>query len=114
MQTNEDRLQQVLTIFLDNAIKFTPAGGEVTLGALRQASYVRVFVRDTGIGMDEYTARHAFDRFHQADPSHGSKGSGLGLAIAHEIMQRLGGRITVRSKEGEGSEFSFLVKAEEA
>ena len=114
VQTNEDRLQQVLTIFLDNAIKFTPAGGEVTLGALRQASYVRVFVRDTGIGMDEYTARHAFDRFHQADPSHGSKGSGLGLAIAHEIMQRLGGRITVRSKEGEGSEFSFLVKAEEA
>lgn len=111
--TNEDRLQQVLTILLDNAIKFTPAGGQVTLGAHREARYVRFSVRDTGIGMDDYTARHAFDRFHQADPSHGAKGSGLGLAIAREIMQRLGLRMLVKSAPGEGSEFSFLVRTEE-
>jgi len=111
--TNEDRLQQVLTILLDNAIKFTPAGGTVTLSALQEARYVRFSVRDTGIGMDEYTQRHAFDRFHQADASRGAKGSGLGLAIAREVMQRLGTRIVVRSKPGEGSEFSFLIRVAE-
>ncbi|MBQ7454896.1 MAG: HAMP domain-containing protein [Clostridia bacterium] len=110
VSSNEDRLQQVMTILLDNAIKFTPAGGTVTLGAQRQARGARLFVRDTGVGMDEYTVQHAFDRFHQADPSHGEKGSGLGLAIAYEIMRRMGGHIAVRSKPGEGSEFSFLVK----
>ena len=110
--TNEDRLQQVLTILLDNAIKFTPAGGSVTLGAMQEGRHVRFSVRDTGIGMDEYTVQHAFDRFHQADPSHGAKGSGLGLAIAQEIMARLGSRILIKSKPGEGSEFAFLIRTE--
>ena len=108
--TNEDRLQQVLTILLDNAIKFTPAGGEVTLSAEQEARHVRFSVRDTGIGMDAYTLEHAFDRFHQADPSHGAKGSGLGLAIAREVMQRLGSRIVAHSEPGKGSEFSFLIR----
>ena len=111
--TNEDRLQQVLTILLDNAIKFTPAGGQVTLLARPEGRHVRFSVRDTGIGMDEHTLRHAFDRFHQADPSHGEKGSGLGLAIAQEVMRRLDGHITAKSKPGEGSEFSFLLKTTE-
>ena len=110
VETNEDRLQQVLTILLDNAIKFTPEGGTVTLAAAAESRYVRFSVRDTGIGMDEYTVKHAFDRFHQADPSHNSKGSGLGLAIAQEVMQRLDGHITVKSAPGAGSEFAFLVK----
>ena len=110
--TNEDRLQQVLTILLDNAIKFTPAGGKVTLGARREARYVRLWVSDTGIGMDAHTARHAFDRFHQADPSHKAQGSGLGLSIAREIMRRLGLHMLVKTAPGEGSEFSFLVRTE--
>ena len=110
--TNEDRLQQVLTILLDNAIKFTPAGGEVALCAQQEARYVRFSVRDNGIGMDEHTLRHAFDRFHQADTSHGAKGSGLGLAIAREIMQRLDSRIVARSAPGKGSEFSFLIRVQ--
>ncbi len=110
LYTNEDRLQQVLTILTDNAVKFTPAGGRVTLGAHPAGRYVRFSVTDTGIGMDEYTLRHAFDRFHQADTSHSEKGSGLGLAIAQEIMRRMGGHIVVRSAPGEGSEFAFLVR----
>ena len=110
VMTNEDRLQQVLTILLDNAVKFTPPGGQVTLSAREESKHVRFSVRDTGIGMDEHTLKHAFDRFHQADPSHSIKGSGLGLAIAQEVMKRLGGRIVAKSKPGEGSEFSFLIK----
>ncbi len=108
--TNEDRIQQVLTILLDNAIKFTPAGGQVTLSVQQEARFLRFAVKDTGVGMDDYTLEHAFDRFHQADHSHNSQGSGLGLAIAQEIMQRLGSRITARSKENEGSEFSFMLR----
>lgn len=114
VMTNEDRLQQVLTILLDNAIKFTPTGGCVTLSAREEGRHVRFAVRDTGIGMDEHTLKHAFDRFHQADPSHSLKGSGLGLAIAQEIMQRLDSRILAKSKPQEGSEFSFLIKTAEA
>ena len=110
--TNEDRLQQVLTILLDNAIKFTPAGGKITLSAAEEGRFVRFSVRDTGIGMDAYTQEHAFDRFHQADSSHSLQGSGLGLAIAREIMQRLDGHIGVKSKPGAGSEFFFLMRVD--
>ncbi len=113
LYTNEDRLQQVLTILTDNAVKFTPEGGSVTLGAAPAGRYVRLSVADTGIGMDEYTMRHAFDRFHQADGSRSVRGSGLGLAIAQEIMKRMGGHIVVRSAPGQGSEFAFLVRTRE-
>ena len=112
--TNEDRLQQILTIFLDNAVKFTPVGGTVTLAAVQEGRYVRLSVRDTGAGMDAYTVRHAFDRFHQADPSHGAAGSGLGLAIAREIAQRLNLHILVHSEVGCGSDFSFLLRTPES
>ena len=112
MITNEDRLQQVLTILLDNAIKFTPAGGQITLGLEATNRGARFFVRDTGVGMDAETRRHCFDRFHQGDKSHRASGSGLGLAIAREIMTRLGARLTVRSELGEGSEFSFTLRQE--
>ena len=110
--TNEDRLQQVLTILLDNAIKFTPAGGQIILGLEATNRGARFFVRDTGVGMDAETRRHCFDRFHQGDKSHRASGSGLGLAIAREIMTRLGARLTVRSELGEGSEFSFTLRQE--
>ena len=99
----------MLTILLDNALKYTPEGGTVTLSAERAARGVRFSVRDTGIGMDEYTCKHAFERFHQADRSHSAKGSGLGLAIAREVMQRMNSRIFVNSQEGKGSEFYFIL-----
>ncbi|MBR5230772.1 MAG: hypothetical protein IKW00_00805 [Clostridia bacterium] len=114
VKTNEDRLQQVLTILLDNAIKYTPAGGNVTLGARNVPEGVRFFVRDSGVGMDEYTVRHAFERFYQADPSHGAKGSGLGLSIAKEILQKMNIKIRVDSEPGKGSEFYFTVPVWEA
>ena len=112
--TNEDRLSEVLTIFLDNARKYTPAGGTITLGAQVVTSDgletgIRFFVRDTGIGIDEEAQRHIFDRFHQADKSHASKGSGLGLSIAREILLKMNVDIKLKSAPGEGSEFSFTL-----
>ena len=112
--TNEDRLSEVLTIFLDNARKYTPAGGRVTLGAevVRTDGLetgIRFFVRDNGIGIDEEAQRHIFDRFHQADKSHASKGSGLGLSIAREILLKMNVTIDLKSAPGKGSEFSFVL-----
>ena len=109
IRSNEDRLSQVLTIFLDNARKFTPEGGTVSLGAEKTEAGTRFFVRDTGIGMDEETQRLAFDRFHQAERSHSGKGSGLGLSIAKEVLQKMGVNIALKSALGEGSEFSFTI-----
>ena len=109
IRSNEDRLSQVLTIFLDNARKYTPAGGTVTLGAEQAQGGIRFFVRDTGIGMDEETQRLAFERFHQAERGRSDKGSGLGLSIAREILQKMGVEIQLRSAVGEGSEFSFVI-----
>ena len=109
IQSNEDRLSQVLTIFLDNARKYTPQGGEVTLGAERTEEGVRFFVKDTGIGMDEETQRLAFERFHQAERGRSDQGSGLGLSIAREVLQKMGVSIQLKSAPGEGSEFSFVI-----
>ncbi len=109
IRSNEDRLSQVLTIFLDNARKFTQSGGTVTLGVFREGEGVRFFVKDTGIGMDEETQKMAFERFHQAEVGRTSKGSGLGLSIAREIFKKMGVAIDVESEPGKGSTFSFLI-----
>ncbi len=114
IRSNEDRLAQVLTIFLDNARKYTPEGGTVTLGAEQREDGIRFFVRDTGIGMDEETRRLAFDRFHQAERGRSDKGSGLGLSIAKEVLQKMGAGISVQSELGKGSEFSFIIGPEES
>ena len=109
IRSNEDRLSQVLTIFLDNARKYTPEGGTVTVGAEQTEEGIRFFVRDTGIGMDEETQRLAFERFHQAERGRSDKGSGLGLSIAREVLQKMGVEIKVKSAPGEGSEFAFVI-----
>ncbi len=107
--SNEDRLSQVLTIFLDNARKFTPQGGTVTLGAEKTDMGIRFYVQDTGIGMDEETRKMAFERFHQAEAGRSVKGSGLGLSIAREILSKMHISIRLDSAPGQGSTFSFTV-----
>ena len=107
-----DRLAQVLTNLVDNALKFTPPGGEVTLraGALRGEMLIEV--EDTGRGIPPDALERVFDRFYQADPSRpgGEKhGAGLGLSIAHEIVQAHGGRIGVRSEVGRGTTFTVTL-----
>ena len=106
---NPDRTQQVLISLLDNAFKYSPEGGTVTLSAAVEADLIRITVRDTGIGISEEDLPHVFDRFYKADKSHGGKGTGLGLAIAYEIMKQLGESMTVTSALGEGSAFSFTL-----
>ncbi len=107
--SNEDRLSQVLTIFLDNARKFTGEGGTVALGATQAENGVSFYVRDTGIGMDAETVKMAFERFHQGEAGRSNKGSGLGLSIAREIFKKMGVEIQVESQPGKGSTFRFVI-----
>ena len=106
---NPDRTQQVLIVLLDNAFKYTPEGGVVTLSACAEGNVVRVRVRDTGVGIPAADLPHVFDRFYKVDKSHHSKGTGLGLAIAYEIMKHLGEEMSVTSEPGRGSCFTFTL-----
>lgn len=103
-----DRMAQVFTNLVDNALKFTPSGGSVILRAAQAGAEMEFEVQDTGRGVPQEALAHIFDRFYQADPSRprGEKqGAGLGLAIVHEIVQAHDGRISVRSQPGEGTSF---------
>jgi two-component system OmpR family sensor kinase len=103
-----DKLSQVFTNLVDNALKFTPRDGTVTLRAIQDKSEILVSVSDTGNGIRPEALPHIFDRFYQADSSRAGgekKGSGLGLAIVQEIVTAHGGRISVRSALGRGTGF---------
>jgi len=108
--TNADRVEQVLVILLDNAMKYTPEGGVISLDVRADDDRVVVCVADTGIGISEADLPYVFDRFYKADKSRtGSSGSGLGLSIAREILNSMGERICVTSRPGQGSTFSFTL-----
>ena len=103
-----DRLAQVFTNLVDNALKYTPTKGHVTLSAANVGNEMELSITDTGEGVPDEALPHLFDRFYQVDPSRaggGKHGAGLGLAIVQEITQAHGGRISVRSQAGHGTTF---------
>ena len=105
---NADRLEQMLIILLDNAIKYTEKGS-VSVSARWDDEKVVISVNDTGIGIDEADLPYVFDRFYKVDKAHSGKGSGLGLSIARELLKRMGEDIRVTSEKGKGTQFSFTV-----
>jgi signal transduction histidine kinase len=114
-----DRLAQVFTNLVDNALKFTPANGQVTLSAKKAEAEMELSVADSGIGVAEEALPHLFDRFYQADPSRAGgetaamrRGAGLGLAIVKEIIEAHGGKIGVRSQVGHGTMFTIYLPLE--
>ena len=101
-------LKQALRIFMDNACKYTPAGGKVTISCVQGGMGALISVEDTGCGIPAGELKRVFDRFYRVDGSRGAvPGHGLGLSIARIIAVRHGGRIHVRSKEGVGSVFTL-------
>jgi signal transduction histidine kinase len=107
-----DRLAQVFTNLVDNALKFTSSGGSVTLRAAPADSGLLTEVEDSGAGIPPEALARIFDRFYQVDPSRsgGEKhGAGLGLAIVKEIVTAHGGKISVRSTPGKGSTFTVFL-----
>jgi two-component system sensor histidine kinase BaeS len=98
------RIQLALSNLLSNALKFTPRGGRVELGAEALGDSVRFWVQDNGPGIDPVDRPHIFERFYRGRGSH-SEGSGLGLAIVQSVVQAHGGRVWVESKPETGSCF---------
>ncbi len=105
---NADRVEQMLIILVDNAIKYTESGS-VAVSADWDDDRVVIHVKDTGIGIEETDLPYVFDRFYKVDKAHSGKGSGLGLSIARELLNRMGEEIWVESEKGVGTEFSFTV-----
>jgi PAS domain S-box-containing protein len=106
---DRDRVEQVLVNLLDNAIKYSPDGGAVVVSTARVPEAVRVSVKDHGIGIPHPEQSAIFEKFYRADPhlKEVPGGTGLGLYISRELVQRMGGRIGVRSQLGAGSTFFF-------
>lgn len=104
------RSEQVLTNLLMNALRHTPAGGEVVLWAARKAPHAVMHVKDTGEGIPQDALPHIFERFYRAGGSRNvMTGSGIGLTIARYFVEAQGGKIKVESTEGQGSHFWFTL-----
>lgn len=102
---------EALANIVDNALKYTPAGGSVKVEVMEYEMFVRIDIRDTGIGMTEDETAKIFSRFYRSPVVSGEEGVGIGLYLVREILSREGGYVKVASRLGEGSVFSvFLVK----
>jgi signal transduction histidine kinase len=106
---DSERLRQALSILLDNAVKYTPEGGRVSMRIVEEDGSVGVEVSDTGIGIPEDQIPHVFERFYRAEEARSTEGLGLGLSIARQIAEDHKGSIEVRSKAGEGSTFTIRI-----
>lgn len=106
------RLRQMLIVILDNAVKFTPEGGTVTVSQQRKDDKYVINVSDTGCGIPEDEIENIFTRFHRLTSDVNRNGSGLGLPIAREIALRHDAKIDVKSKTGEGTSFIFTFSSE--
>lgn len=109
-QIDEHRIEEVLQNLIDNAIKFTPAGGCVRVGAAARSDEIVVWVKDTGVGIPAAHLPHLFEAFWRGDAERW-RGSGLGLSICKSIVDAHGGRIWVDSAVGQGTIVSFTLPA---
>ncbi|MBV6683651.1 cell wall metabolism sensor histidine kinase WalK [Rossellomorea marisflavi] len=111
LSIDPDKIEQVLTNLIDNAIRHTPGGGEVTVSLNRNTQGYLFFVQDTGSGIPEEDLPFVFERFYKADKARtrGKAGTGLGLAIARNIVEAHGGHIQVQSKLDQGTTFTFFL-----
>ncbi|MFP3975387.1 MAG: ATP-binding protein [Chloroflexota bacterium] len=107
VEADGERLRQVMTNLVSNAIKFSPEGGSVVVEGQARDNELTVQVSDNGCGISEESKPHLFDHFYQAEGS--ENGAGLGLHIAKQIVEAHGGRIWAESQDGEGSTLSFTL-----
>lgn len=112
VRADTSRLRQIVMNLMSNAVKYTPPGGEVRVGAQRVGARVEVFVADTGIGIDPEAGDRIFEPFYRTSgrPQHrGFPSTGLGLAVTKRLVEGHGGRITYRSSPGAGAAFTFTL-----
>jgi len=107
---DSDRLMEVLINLIGNSIKYTPEGSvTISVDSLHSGNFLRVDITDTGIGMSKEAQAHLFEKFYRIDSPEttGITGTGLGLFITKSIVEKMGGNVSVKSKQGEGSTFSI-------
>jgi two-component system, OmpR family, phosphate regulon sensor histidine kinase PhoR len=111
---DEERTRQVLTNLVDNAMKYSPAGGRIDVTVAPVGEWLRFSVRDEGLGIPLGEQERIFEKFYRLDPDHrrGIGGTGLGLYICRELVRSMGGRIWVESEPGQGTTASFELPAE--
>ncbi len=113
-KADPEKLRQVCSILVENALRYSPDGGTVTVGAVRRQDTVEVSVADEGIGIPQSDQEQIFRKFYRGSDAElraGAGGTGLGLFIARGLVTAMGGRIWVSSQEGEGSRFAFELPA---
>ena len=109
VHASKELLQHVWLNILDNAVKYTPDGGEIFIETKTLDDSIQVVISDTGKGMDDETLSHVFDPYFRGDSSHSSAGLGLGLAIVKRIVDLSGGKISVKSEKDTGTEFTITL-----
>ena len=109
---NQELTAHIWNNLLDNAVKFTPQGGDILITAHIAGEWLSVTFQDSGIGMTPEIQAHIFDKFYQGDTSHKKKGNGLGLALVRKIVTLHGGSIHVESHPNLGSSFKLLLPLE--
>ena len=116
ISADKGMIKQLMRILVDNAIKYTPAGGSITLGVRRDGSSCYLSVTDTGAGISAEDLPKVFDRFYRCDEARKSQtsGHGLGLSIARIIVSAHGGHLRVRSKVGVGTTFTACLPLEKS
>jgi two-component system phosphate regulon sensor histidine kinase PhoR len=112
VRADAGRVEQVIVNLAHNAIKFTPAGGNITISSRYDDKNVIVDVTDDGVGISRSDLPHIFERFYKADRARSSGGTGMGLAIAKHVVEAHGGSIWAESREGQGSILSFSLPRE--
>ena len=107
VEANEIRLKQVVVNLLDNAIKYTPEGGKITVRVTGEPSWAVLEVRDNGIGISKEALPHVFERFYRSEQIQARKarGTGLGLSMVQSIVDAHAGKVEVESRENEGATF---------
>jgi signal transduction histidine kinase len=111
VQADKLRLEELLTNIIENSIKYNNNGGEISISAEEEKNYVKVSIKDTGIGMTSGQIKHIFDEFYKADQSrHDFESSGLGMTISKRIVERHNGKIWAESPGlGKGTTVNFTI-----
>ena len=104
-----EKLTQVFVNLVENSLKFTPSGGEISIHADTVGADVQILLKDTGIGVAPQHLPYLFERFYKVNRSRRDSGTGLGLSIVKQLVEAHGGQISVESQEGEGCTFTFTI-----
>jgi len=109
---SHDKLKQAIRIFIDNSMKYTPAGGEINICLKASNKYIYIVIKDNGIGISKEDLPHIFERFYRADQARARNkkgGTGLGLAIARVIIEQHEGQINIESELEKGTSITLIL-----